>query len=233
MNLPLVLTCEHATCAVPEAFRELFQGEEDAVTSPRGWEPGALNLAQHLSREFRTPLLHGEVTRLLVDINRSPGHPELFSEFALRLPESRREGLFKRQYQAYVDTLRARVADCLTRHPTVLHLSVHTFPRVLDEQVRTTDIGILFDPQRAGEAALAAEWLRQLRATAPALVVEANAPRAGTEDSLTCLLRREQAAEAYLGIQLEVCQSFFLDGTPLRWDAARKLVTAALKQAIG
>lgn len=233
MNLPLVLTCEHATCAVPEAFRELFQGEEDTVTSPRGWDPGALNLAQHLSREFRTPLLHGEITRLLVDIDHSPGHPEMFSEFALALPEGRREGLAKRQYQSYLETLRARLADCLTRHPTVLHLSVHTFPRIGDRQPATTDIGILHDPRRPGEAALAGEWLRRLRAAAPALAVEANAPRAGTDDSLTALLRGELAADTYLGIQLEVCQSFFLDGAPLRWDAARKLVTATLKESIG
>ena len=232
MSLPLILTCEHATCAVPEAFRELFHGEEDTLTSHRGWDPGALNLTQHLSREFRTNLLHSDITRLLVDINRSPGHPELFSEFAMLLPEPRREGLLKRHYQPYLDSLRARVADPLTRHPTVLHLSVHTFTRDYEGSRRKTDIGILFDPARAAEAALAQNWLLALRAAAPELAVDANLPYAGTDDGLTTLLRGEHPADAYLGIELEVCQSFFLDGAPLRWDALRKLVTTTLRGLI-
>lgn len=232
MSLPLVLTCEHATCAVPEAFRELFQGEDDTLTSHRGWDPGALNLAQHLSREFRTPLLHGEITRLLVELNRSPGHPGIFSEFAMRLPESRREGLLKRHYQSYLETLRARIADPLTRHPTVLHLSVHTFTRDHGGSRRSTDIGVLFDPGRPAEAAFAQCWLRALRAAASGLTIDANLPYSGTDDGLTTLLRGEFPAEAYLGIELEVCQSCFLDGAPVRWDAVRKLVASTLREAI-
>ena len=63
----LLFSCENATCAVPEAFRELFRGSEDSVTSSRGWEPGSLNLAQAFAMKFRTPLVHGDVTRLLLD----------------------------------------------------------------------------------------------------------------------------------------------------------------------
>jgi predicted N-formylglutamate amidohydrolase len=232
MSMPLVLTCEHATCAVPEAFRELFQGAEEILTSPRGWDPGALNLAQHLSREFRTPLLHGEITRLLVELNGAPDNPQLFSEFALRLPEGRREGLFKRNYQSYLETLRARLADCLTRHPRVLHLSVHTFPRELAGKRQAIDIGILFDPGREEETALVHAWSRALRAAAPALAIEASALDPASTQHLTTLLRGEHLADAYLGIGLEVCQSFFLDGAPLRWDAVRKLVTTTLKETI-
>ncbi len=233
MSIPLVLTCEHATCAVPEAFREIFHGEDDTLTSHRGWDPGALNLAQHLSREFRTPLLHGDITRLLVEINRPPGHPDIFSEFALRLQEQRREGLLKRHYQPYLDSLRNRIADPLTRHPTVLHLSVHTFTRTYDGAPRTTDIGILFDPARTAEVTFANHWLAALRTTAPDLAVDPNSPYAGTDPSLTSLLRTEFPDTAYLGIELEVCQSFFLDSSPLRWDPLRKLITSTLRPLIG
>jgi len=114
----------------------------------------------------------------------------------------------------------------------VLHLSVHTFTRDCEGSRRTTDVGILFDPGRAGEAALAQNWLLALRAAAPELVIDANLPYAGTDDSLTTLLRGEHPAEAYLGLELEVCQSFFLDGAPLRWDAVRKLVASTLRGLI-
>ena len=65
-----LFSCEHATCAVPEAYRELFHGAEDAVHSTEGWEPGSLNLAQAFSMKFRTPLVHGDVTRLLIDLEK-------------------------------------------------------------------------------------------------------------------------------------------------------------------
>ncbi len=60
----LLFSCDYATCAVPEAYRELFHGAEDIVTSPEGWDPGALNLAQGFSIKFRTPMIHGQYTRL-------------------------------------------------------------------------------------------------------------------------------------------------------------------------
>ena len=52
-----LITCCHATCAIPDAQRELFKDYEDRVTSEEGWEPGALNLAQGLAMKLYTPLV--------------------------------------------------------------------------------------------------------------------------------------------------------------------------------
>ena len=63
-----LFSCDHATCAVPEPYREIFRGSEEVVASTEGWEPGSLNLAQGFAMKFRTPLVHGDVTRLLIDL---------------------------------------------------------------------------------------------------------------------------------------------------------------------
>jgi predicted N-formylglutamate amidohydrolase len=53
-----LISCDHATCAVPEPYREIFRGSEEVVSSKEGWEPGALNLAQGFAMKFSTPLVH-------------------------------------------------------------------------------------------------------------------------------------------------------------------------------
>ena len=63
-----VLSCEPATCAIPEWHKELFRGHEEAVTE-QGWSPGSLNLAQTFATKLRTLLAHGDITRLLVDFS--------------------------------------------------------------------------------------------------------------------------------------------------------------------
>ena len=66
----LLFSCENATCAVPESYRNLFAEAEDVLTSSEGWEPGALNLGQAFAMKFGTPLAHGDVTRLLIDLEK-------------------------------------------------------------------------------------------------------------------------------------------------------------------
>ena len=224
----LVLSCDHAVCAVPEWYRDRFRDSEETLTSHRGWDPGALNLAQAFAIKTRTPLAHGEVTRLLIDLNRSPDNPERFSEFAAGLSDDQRHKLHERYYVSYHDLLVERIQSGLKISPPVLHLSVHTFTRTLEGKRRTTDVGILFDPARPAEAAFAARWLTALRTAAADLRFDANAPYAGTADGMTTRFRRQFPDPAYLGIELEVCQSFFLEGAPWRWDRVKKLLLETL-----
>ena len=83
-----LFSCDNATCAVPEAYREIFRGSEEVVASTEGWEPGSLNLAQGFAMKFRTPLVHGDVTRLLIDFG-NDGDAR-WSRFSLKLPETTR-----------------------------------------------------------------------------------------------------------------------------------------------
>ena len=119
-----LISCEQATCAVPEAYREIFRGAEEEVESVDGWEPGALNLAQAFAMRFRTPLLHGDVTRLLIDIEQDGD--QRWSRYSIKLAEATRLRIAERHEQPYRAQLGQRIAEDLRRHAAVLHVMVHT-----------------------------------------------------------------------------------------------------------
>ena len=107
----LVVTCEHAGNVVPERYRPLFDGHEHLLPTHRGWDPGALLLAREMAERFHAPLYFDETTRLLVDLNRSVGNPELHSEATRHLSlRERREIL-----EAYYHPHRKRVAAAIGR----------------------------------------------------------------------------------------------------------------------
>ena len=220
----LVLSCDHAVFAVPEWYREKFRESEDLLASPEGWDPGALNLAQAFAMKTHTPLAHGEVTRLLIDLSLAPDDPKRFSDHVESLTGEQREKLHQRYFASYMDQQRERIRSGLRISPPVVHLSIHTFPRERDGMMVGTDIGVLFDPKRPAEKELASRWLTSLRAGAPELRFDLNRPRESTENGLLAMLRQEFPDPEYIAVELEVCQSFFLEGKPWRWDRIKKLL---------
>jgi predicted N-formylglutamate amidohydrolase len=200
----LILTCEHATADVPPPYRERFRSEaaQAALASHRGWDPHAHILANHLHTATGAPLVVGTATRLLVELNRSPHHPALWSEFTRALPWSTREHILRTLYFPY----RRQVVDLIRQHlrrsPQVLHLSLHTFTPTWHGQPRPIDIALLFDPQRPAEAAYATRWHTRLSRHHPHLRLAHNAPYHGTDDGLTTTLR-QHFGPRYLGIELE------------------------------
>ena len=94
-----VVTCEHAGNRVPPGYAHLFEGAEALLASHRGWDPGAGALARSLARRLRAPLAITTVTRLLVEVNRTEGHPRVFSELARPLSGAEREAVLARWYR--------------------------------------------------------------------------------------------------------------------------------------
>jgi predicted N-formylglutamate amidohydrolase len=227
----LVLACEHASKRVPLRYRTLFRGREALLDSHRGWDPGALELARHLSRIFPAPLFRGVVTRLLVDLNRSLQSPTLFSEHALRLEEKERLALLARYWEPYRQAVRRCLEERLERGRTVLQLSVHSFTAKLRGEVRRTDVGLLFDPARAGEARFCRALRAALREELPALRIAMNEPYSGVSDGLTTTLRAEFPPSRYLGIELEVNQRF-PRGDRARWRTLQRKIGRALERSL-
>src|SRR5262249_47965032 len=77
----LVLTCEHAGNKIPPGYSRLFRGADDVLASHRGWDPGALTLARALAKRLRRPLHFVTWSRLLVESNRAPHNPRIWSAF--------------------------------------------------------------------------------------------------------------------------------------------------------
>ena len=71
-----LITCEHGGNRVPAPYRRLFRGRRALLDSHRGYDPGALVMARALAAAFTAPLVTSTVSRLLIDLNRSTGHPQ-------------------------------------------------------------------------------------------------------------------------------------------------------------
>ena len=211
-----LFSCESATCTVPHAFRDLFRGAEELVSSSEGWEPGALNLAQGFAMRFRTPLLHTEITRLLVDVEQD-GEAR-WSRFSATLPEATRNKLVERYLVTYRNQLRTRIATGLTRYQRVLHVMVHTDPDLRERIVLETPAASVISREYAGA------WVEQL------VRKELRVKQEGAEvvTPLAAALAGEFSGSGYIQIRLRVSQGFFLEGKPWGWSVLKKFLLDSL-----
>ncbi|MES2659554.1 MAG: hypothetical protein V4689_13125 [Verrucomicrobiota bacterium] len=214
----LLFSCENATCAVPEAYREIFRGSEDVLTSTRGWEPGSLNLAQGFAMKFRTPLVHGDVTRLLMDFEQDGD--DRWSEFSLKLPEATRVKVVDRHERPYRLSLNQRITEDLRRHEMLLHVMVHT---------DSTSDGLVMLETPAG-GLLAEKFARAWRAHLAAAEVDVRHVSGSGVTPLGASLTGAFPANQYAQIRLSVSQTFFLEGRPWRWETLKKLLLESLSR---
>lgn len=214
-----ILSCEPATCAVPEWHKELFRDHEETVTSLEGWAPGSLNLAQAFATKLRCLLAHGDITRLLIDFSKSPDDPERFSRFSRSLTDDQRRKLDERHHSPYFNLLKQRIAEEQRKTGSALHLSMRT-----DACEGMPVIGLMHDPSRDIESTFVRKWADALLAKAPELQATVIAdPNYGLSSTL-----REEFPGEFGSVSLVVDQSTFLEGRPLRWEAFKKLLLETL-----
>ena len=223
----VVITCEHGGNRIPLPYRALFEAHRALLKTHRGYDPGALRMARDLSAAFAAPLVSAVVSRLLVDLNRSLGHPRLHIEVARDAPAALRSRILAEHYQPYRARAEYTVGRAIAERGRVFHLSSHSFTPELNGRVRDADIGLLYDPARPGEAELCARWKSALNAMAPGLTVRRNYPYAGKGDGLTSWFRRRLPPEVYVGVELEINQKHVF-GARDAWTALRRVVVASL-----
>lgn len=174
------------------------------LQSHYGWDRGALQLARICARDCSAPLYFSQVSRQLVDLNRSRHHRALFSVFSKQLGQVERQEVCDSYYFPYRNRVEAVIRDETCR--PVIHLSFHSFTPELDGQVRDGDIGLLYDPARRLEMEFCKVLQSELRRTFPQLVVRRNYPYLGTADGFTTYLRKRFPQKTYLGIEIEINQ---------------------------
>jgi len=227
----VLITCEHGGNDIPAAYRHWFRGHETALETHRGQDPGALALARDMAQACRAQLVCSTVSRLLVELNRSPGHPRLYSDITRALPQAEKHALLVRYYLPYRKQVESRIVAALRACRRVVHVSSHSFTPILDGVRRHADIGLLYDPSRAFETRFCLAWRQALLEAAPGLIVRRNYPYRGTSDGLTTHLRRRFSASQYIGIEIEVNQKHTL-GDARRWARLRRAIAIALHAAL-
>ncbi len=231
-NDAFIITCEHGANLVPPAYAPLFEGHAALLQTHRGWDLGALPLAEELAKALGAPLFAATTTRLVIDLNRSIGHRHLYSEATRSLPLAMRREIVEKHYRPHRDAVEGEVARQIAAGQRVVHIASHSFTPELAGVVRRADVGWLYDPRRAGEAPFALQWQSALQRLRPGLKLRRNYPYHGKDDGLTSLLRKRYSPAQYVGIELEVNQRFVIAGGAA-WPELRADLTQALVNAVG
>jgi len=206
----IIITCEHGGNTVPVRFRTLFNARERLLNSHRGYDRYALPVAKSLAETLGARLFFSMVTRLLVDLNRSPHHPKLFSRISRQAGPDEKNHIIKQYYLPYRRDVESRIAAAASKGTTTLHISVHSFAPVMNGMTKKADIGLLYDPSRHREKALCVRWQKSLQKTLPALRVRRNYPYPGVADGLVSFLRKEFSSDLYIGVEIELNQKIMI-----------------------
>lgn len=155
LRTPLVITCEHASGAVP---RPLGAGgsDRDLLRTHRGLDIGAWEIARTLSAILQATAIGGRYSRLIADLNRAPGDPSLVLKQVDGIPVRFNGGLTSRvvgrrvaRYHApYHDEIDRQVARRVFAGVRPLILSIHSFTPSLAGRRRDFDIGVLYGVRR-------------------------------------------------------------------------------------
>ena len=149
-QFPLVLTCEHASYAVPAAYQGLGLRSEE-IRRHIGWDIGARAVVESLSQALDAPAVCAGYSRLLIDCNRDLRDHDLIvpESDGTRVPgnqglseaeRQKRIAWFYQPYHAAIDRL--LIGKRAVRQTL---LSLHSFTPVLGKKERPFDLGILFD----------------------------------------------------------------------------------------
>lgn len=207
-----VLTCEHGGYSIPASYRALFSDAEDVLKSHRGWDPGALRIAEAMSGMLGAILFSSTTSRLLIELNRSIEHRSLFSEFTASLPFTEKQQMIDKYWQPYRDSVTAHIDNLVNAGHSVIHLSIHSFTPVWESTPRRTSIGLLYDPRRIHERMYCEAWKTTLRQQQPDYTIHSNQPYRGISDGFTTSLRRRfdiaaRSSGSYIGIEVEINHS--------------------------
>jgi predicted N-formylglutamate amidohydrolase len=210
--IAIVLTCEHGGNQVPAAYRPLFQHHQSLLRTHRGWDPGTKIMAERWQKSLKCQLHVAIVTRLLVDLNRSPNHPQVFSEVTRGLDIQHRRQLIAQYHHPHRQRVLDNIEQLIRDGKRVLHIGLHSFTPEMDGVVRNAEIGLLYDPRRRWERDFCHRWRASLRMTPGLPRVRMNYPYRGASDGLTTSLRKQFTNDVYAGVELEVNQKIPLAG---------------------
>ena len=207
MDRTLIITCEHAGNHIPESYLPYFNNADQILLSHEGWDPGTWPIASLLSKALDAPLFGCQTSRLLIEVNRSLHHPQLFSRYTSHLNDKEKQQLINSLYIPY----RSQVENEISASPKpVLHLSIHSFTPIWNGESRDVDIGLLFDPDRKSELSFCQLYKIKLCEVLPPYRIQFNKPYLGIDDGFTTYLRTKFKDKDYAGIELEINQKLIL-----------------------
>jgi predicted N-formylglutamate amidohydrolase len=198
--MKIILTCEHGGNEVPKHLQHLFLSNKQILHTHKGLDLGALDLFNQLK-----PLAYFSISsttsRLLIELNRSLHHKNLFSEFSKTLSTSEKKELIDSYYLGYRNKVESSIKNYIKEGNEVLHISVHSFTPILNSIERNCDIGLLYDSSNTDEKEFSHEFRKKILEQNSLLKVRYNYPYLGKMDGFTTYLRKQFPC-SYIGIEI-------------------------------
>lgn len=198
----IILSCEHGGNKIPSSVKENLHVSKRLIESHQAFDRGALDLALFLKKQLRVPLINNEMTRLILDYNRTPTNKNYWGILSEKISEKDKQRIVE-DNRCYTDQLFEFIKrNYKSSH--VIHLSIHSFTPVYKGKIRKTEIGLLYDPARESERRISRFLKSQLSTS---FRVHFNRPYRGTSDGLTKYFR-SKFKKHYSGIEIEINQDF-------------------------
>ena len=246
------MTCEHGGNQIPENLKHILKIPDNILNSHEGLDIGALDLAKYLVKYFEScdfvsplvgadlfvrragqgeiPFFYSEISRLVIELNRSLHHPKLFSRFSKKyLSPENKINLMTDFYKPYRAQIENKISDLIKKNNLVIHLSIHSFTPVLNNKKRDLDIGLLYDPQNLLEKKFCKIWQGELEKLN--FKTRKNYPYRGNSDGLTSYLRK-QFKNNYLGIELETNQALWHGSSPQAQENLFEQIAQSIQASI-
>lgn len=222
----LVMTCEHASNAIPPEI-EVNARDRDWLQTHWAWDLGAAALTRQIVNHKACVAILSKVSRLVCDTNRTIDA----ASFILRDVEGYRlsfnEGVShdetQRRIETYYKPYHTLVDDCLaervSRGGDVVLLSIHSFTPFYNGQHRPMELGVLFDSYEP----VARRFAGHL--TEEGFKVALNKPYSG-RDGLIYSVYRHGTEHGVVYLELEVRQDLL--ATPRQVEVVAERVCRAL-----
>lgn len=203
-DIPLLLTCEHASNRLPAGW----SAEDDWLKSTHwAWDIGAAEITRHLARETGAGAVLATWSRLLVDLNRGHTGRNLFRTVAdgrpvqmnLELSEAGRAERLERYWVPFHDAVAARVSGKNV-------FSVHSFTPVYEGSRRSLEMGVLFYEDEPRAQAFADALIRA------GFETRLNEPYSGMGGMMYSAHRHARAAQTR-SLELEIRQDLLEDAS--------------------
>jgi predicted N-formylglutamate amidohydrolase len=148
----LVLTCEHATAALPPGYA---WPPEDRWLAGTHWavDLGIAEITCMLAEQLETTAVLAGFSRLLCDANRGFDEPSWLRTHAEGRPIALNQDVDaaeRARRRVHYDAFHAEVAAVVAEGPCHTVLSMHSFtPQYEDQPPRWMEVGVLFDREEA------------------------------------------------------------------------------------
>lgn len=209
----IILVCEHASRKIPLSFGNLGL-DDDVLNAHVSWDPGALAVAELLSKSLDAALVYQNYSRLVYDCNRPPessgAMPEKSEIFVIpanqNLSAHERYARTSKLYIPFHDEIDTLINERKRQGRNVVVVTIHSFTPVYFGQKRDVEIGILHDQ----DARLADRMLDNASRDGANWRVERNKPY-GPQDGVTHTLKLHALPSKLENVMIEIRNDLVAD----------------------